>query len=87
MSDSYRITETGSISCPSRGTLEIVSIESGTQDSFVILYEGDASGKRLWDISALAKDTRSSPMLNIPFNNTPYAVVAGTGSGISITIR
>ena len=88
MAEPFRVTSTGSISCPAKGIVEIITLQSEAQNSFAILYEGtDSTGRRIFDLSALIRDSNTTPVLNIPYEGGLYAVIAGTGAGLTVTVR
>ncbi len=88
MSESFRITQTENISCPSSGTIEIIMLKSYMQNSQATIYEGtDATGRRIWDIATLANDSSITPILNIPYSGGIYVNLSGTGAGLSVTVR
>ncbi len=88
MSESYRITVSGSFSCPDGGIVETFAIDAYMQNSSGILYAGsDTTGKKIFTLATLANDSKTTPILNIPYSGGLYGVVNGTGAGISVTVR
>lgn len=87
MSESWRVTETGLISCPNSGVIEIIMLKSYMQNSQATIYESSAQGRRLWDIAVLANDSKVTPILNLPYSGGIYVDLSGTGAGLSVTVR
>ena len=88
MAETFRKTITGSFTCPSSGIVEVVSLEAYNQNSKCILYEGtDETGRRIFDLSTVAWDSKTSPILNVPYSGGLYCVINGTGAGLSVTVR
>lgn len=88
MSESYRITVSGSFSCPSNGIVEVVTIDAYMQNSTAVLYSGtDDTGKRICTLATIANDSKTTPVLNIPYSGGLYGSIAGTGAGLSVIVR
>lgn len=88
MSEAYRITVSGSFSCPSNGIVETFAIDAYVQNSSGVLYEGtDTTGKKIHTLATIANDSKITPILNIPYSGGLYGVVNGTGAGLTVTVR
>lgn len=90
MAEPYRRTSTGNFDCPEDGVIEIITLDCESQNSKAVLYDGSGAGsfgRKLYNISALAYDSKITPILTIPYEGGVYVHIAGTGAGVSITVR
>lgn len=87
MAEPWRVTQTGLISCPDSGIIEVIMLKSYMQNAQATVYESNAQGRRLWDIAVLANDSKITPILNIPYSGGIYAELSGTGAGLTVTVR
>jgi len=91
MANPTRITKSGQVVTGS-GVIEILSLDSGSQNSFADVYdgiyaEGIGVATHLWRIKAIANDYKDTPNLSIPYSKGIFAVINGTGAGLFCTVR
>jgi len=91
MANPKRITSSGQI-FTGRGIIELISLASDDQASFADIYDGIYTdgidnATHLWHIKTPANDYRDTDILNIPWKKGVFAIIAGTGAGVAVTIR
>lgn len=91
MSEPYRITSSSQF-WTGQGIIEIISLVSGgSEASLLAVYDSHinsgANGRRIYDLAALAADSRSTDILSIPIRWGAWGSLSGSNATASITIH
>ncbi len=91
MAEPYRATTSSQLFLGT-GVIEIITLVSGgSEASLLAVYDSQAdegiSGRRIYDLAAVAADSRSTPVLNIPVKYGAYASISGANAQVVLTKR